>query len=116
MAESQSVVLAAPGVTRPLLHNLHIAPFSLTQEVIFGAGATATDAKVQYTLDAPLEGESEATFVARAVWWDHATLTTLTARAVGSSIAPVRYSRLSCTDLTGGSLTYRATQAGIRGN
>ncbi len=77
--------IPAPVDYRPQPVNIGLA-FTTT-------GAT-TSFKVQYALEAMSDYADADTYNASAQWYDHASLTSLTAKAAGSTLFPVRAFRL----------------------
>jgi hypothetical protein len=82
-------------------------PFNSTQALVFTGTATA---KVQFTLDDPT-GASDAQG-SNLTWFDHATLTGISANTVGNIAFPVRAIRLNVTAWTSGSVTMTVLTAG----
>ncbi len=106
---SQSRTMTAPGVSTPAVMDTAANPFNCTVTVILNAGATATYT-VEYTTDRP----SSATDAngSNLTWFPHATLAAQTVSSTGNIIVPVRAIRVNVASLTGGTLTFRAQQAG----
>lgn len=103
----QVKTLAAVAISAACPLDHYENPFNLSLAVVIATTATA---KVQYTLDDPASAsDSSGTGL---TWFDHATLTAITASAVGNIAFPVRAVRLNVTAWTAGNVTMTVLQAG----
>ena len=101
--------LSASGVTAPVPLDHYISPFNASLGCIVSVGATV-NYKVQHTFDDVFAaGFNPST----AAWFDHADLTGETASTDGNYAFPVTAVRLNATTLTGGTITFVVTQAGV---
>ena len=95
----------------PVVVDQYLTPMNLG--LYFKDSGSTTVFKVQYSLDDPF-GSYATDYNTNGVWFDHASLVTLTANASGSQTTPVRAVRLvaSASGTDTGTLT--VVQAGAR--
>lgn len=102
-------VLTSAGSTNPIPLDTHISPFNISLGCIVSAGATVSY-KVQHTFD---DVFSSSFVAANATWFDHPDITGETDDTDGNYAYPVTAVRLTAATLTGGSITFVVTQAGL---
>jgi hypothetical protein len=103
----------ASGISAtPIVMDHYASPFNVTIGIAFSGTATA---KAQFTLDDPASFASAALYNSGAVWYDHITLTGLTANSTGNIAFPVRAIRTNVTAYTSGAVTTTIIQAGMPG-
>jgi hypothetical protein len=115
VVQTQSVVFnVSTCPITPLDHYKN--PFNTTIAVVLTGTANA---RVQFTVDDPyavaLNGELSAQN-AQLVWFDHATLSAVTANATGNVAFPVRATRTVVSTLSSGNVVTTILQAGGAGN
>ena len=75
----------------PIVVDQYLTPMNLG--LLFKDSGSTTSFKVQYSLDDPF-GAYATDYNTNGVWIDHATMTGMTANAVGTILTPVRAVRL----------------------
>lgn len=97
------------GNSQPMTFDVFQTPFSATVQIAISGTATC---KVQVTADDPKGFADLAAFQAGAAWYDHATLTGVTANATGMITGPV-YAARTVVSAVAGTVTTTFLQAGI---
>jgi hypothetical protein len=102
---------AAFAYSEPCPVDYHPAPINIG--LFFSTNGSTTAFKVQYSGDDPWDYADADTFNANGTWFDHASLTALTAKASGSIVTPVRAVRLQSNQAGTDTGTLKIVEGGL---
>jgi len=98
----------ATGLSNPIPLDTKNDPFNVSVGVAITGTGTYT---VQFSLDDPASFATAALYNSAGVWYNHATLATLSANSTGNIAFPVRAVRTNVTAVSG-TVTTTILQAG----
>jgi hypothetical protein len=99
----RSIVVTGVANSAAVPLDIYLTPFNVSMACVVSATATYT---VQYTLD-------DLSLGTPTNWFNHATMTGLSATANGTIISPVTAVRLTVSGSTG-TVTFQIAQAGVQ--
>lgn len=102
---------AATANSEPCPMDYHPAPVNIA--LFFTTNGNTTAFKVQYSGDDPWSYADADTYNALGTWFDHASLTAMTAKASGSILTPVRAVRLQSNQAGTDTGTLKIVEGGL---
>lgn len=111
MARPITYAQTATGLSNPMVLDTKTTPFNVSVAVSISGTGTYT---VQFTLSDPASFTSATDYNTNGVWFNHATLASLSANSTGNIAFPVRAMRTSIAAVSG-TVTTTVIQAGRMG-